>query len=183
MNPAVQNLVISLGAMQLAKKVPFDDPQVLTYVRIAYVATQVIVLGVYFYVGQQIKKKNDQTVLKYVEPSPMDSNGGKLVTTTIRDYDLQETSKLMRAVYFGLAMMSFMHLYLKYTQPLFIQALMGVKTLYDAKPVAIYVFGKPAEGDLKRPFKQGGMFGAAADPQTDKAAIDEAEKKVGKKED
>lgn len=46
----------------------------------------------------------------------------------------------------------------RYTQPLFIQALMGIKNLYDAKPVAIYVFGKPAEGDLKRPFKIAGMF-------------------------
>ncbi len=71
----------------------------------------------------------------------------------------------------------------RYTQPLFIQALMGIKTIYDAKPVAIHVFGKPAEGDLKRPFKAGGMFGAAADPQTDKAAVDEAEKRVGKKEE
>ena len=46
-----------------------------------------------------------------------------------------------------------------------------------------YLLGKPAEGDLKRPFKAGGMFGAASDPQTDKAAIDEAEKRVGKKEE
>ncbi|KAI0788368.1 inorganic phosphate transporter [Fomes fomentarius] len=183
MNPAVTNLVISLGAMQVARRIPFDDPQTLTYVRIAYVATQVTVLGVYYYVAQQIKKKNDQTVLKYVEPSPMGQDGGKLVTTTVRDYDLQETSKLVRAVYFGCAMMAFMHIYMKYTQPLFIQALMGIKTIYDAKPVAIHVFGKPAEGDLKRPFKAGGMFGAAADPQTDKAAVDEAEKRVGKKEE
>jgi hypothetical protein len=63
----------------------------------------------------------------------------------------------------GVAMMTFLHLYLKYTQPLFIQGLMGLKGLYEAKPVALYIFGKPAEGDLKRPFKQppgifGGMF-------------------------
>lgn len=38
---------------------------------------------------------------------------------------------------------------------------MGLKNLYDAKPVAIYILGKPAEGDLKRPFKSGGgMFGS-----------------------
>lgn len=37
---------------------------------------------------------------------------------------------------------------------------MGLKSLYDSKPVALYVLGKPAEGDLKRPFKQaGGLFG------------------------
>lgn len=48
---------------------------------------------------------------------------------------------------------------MKYTQPLFIQALMGLKNLYDAKPVAIHILGKPAEGDLKRPFKAASMFG------------------------
>ena len=35
----------------MARRIPFDDPQVLTYVRIAYVATQITVLGVYYYVG------------------------------------------------------------------------------------------------------------------------------------
>ena len=110
----------------------------------------------------------------------------------MRDYDLSETSKLIRSVYMGLAMMAFMHLYMKYvlspppyssaplslhvcdcrpdttlrrfTQPLFVQALMGLKNLYDAKPVAIYVLGKPAEGDLKRPFKVGGFLGGASLP-------------------
>ncbi|KAL1949979.1 hypothetical protein VTO73DRAFT_8860 [Trametes versicolor] len=183
MNPAMNNLVISLAAMQVAKRVPFEDPQVLIYVRIAYVATQAVVLAVYYYVAQQIRKKNDQTVLKYVEPNAMNKDESKLITTTVRDYDLGEVSKLVRAVYMGLAMMAFMHLYLNYTQPLFIQALMGLKTLYDAKPVSIHLLGKPAEGDLKRPFKVGGMFGAASDPQTDKAAIDEAEKRIGKKDD
>ena len=103
----------------------------------------------------------------------------------------------------GIAMMAVMHIYFKFTQPLFIQALMGVKNLYDAKPVAIYVLGKPATGDLKRPFKAASMFGggqffsshnpfpstlshfttASAGPQTDAASIAEAEKRIGKKEE
>lgn len=49
---------------------------------------------------------------------------------------------------------------IRYTQPLFIQSLMGLKNLYDSKLVMIYILGKPAEGDLKRPFKgSGGMMG------------------------
>ncbi len=56
-------------------------------------------------------------------------------------------------------MMGFLHVYMKYTQPLFIQSLMGLKGLYDAKPVAIHLLGKPAVGDLKRPFKAASMFG------------------------
>ncbi len=46
-------------------------------------------------------------------------------------------------------------------QPLFIQAVVGLKNLYDAKEVTIHIFGKKAEGDLKRPFKTGaGLFGS-----------------------
>jgi hypothetical protein len=185
MNAGVQNLVISLAVMQVARKIPFEDPDVLNYVRIGYVTAQVVILGVYYYVSTTIKRKNDQTVLKYVEPaSPMSTEPGKLVTTTVRDYDLSETSKLLRSVYLGIAMMAFLHGYLKYTQPLFIQALMGIKNLYDAKPVSIHVFGHPAEGDLKRPFKAGpSMFGGGGEPATDNAAITEAEKRVGAKKE
>jgi len=185
MNAGVQNLVISLGAMQLARKIPFDDPQTLTLIRIAYVGVQLAVLAVYYFISLQIKKKNDQTVLKYVEPAgAMSTEDPKLVTTTVRDYDLTETSKGLRSVYTGVAMMGVMHFYFNFTQPLFIQALMGLKNLYDAKIVQIYLMGKPAVGDMKRPFKTQGMFGAAATgPQTDAAAIAEAEKKVGKKEE
>lgn len=41
---------------------------------------------------------------------------------------------------------------------------MGLKNLYDAKPVAIHILGQPAEGDLKRPFKAGGFLGGVSFP-------------------
>lgn len=104
---------------------------------------------------------------------------GQLVTTTVRDYDLSETSKLvrrllcrswrprscnvcqLRSVYMGIAMMGFLHGYMKFTQPLFVQGIMGLKGLYEAVPVKVHLFGHKAEGDLKRPWKAGGgMFGA-----------------------
>ncbi|KXN82119.1 Inorganic phosphate transport protein PHO88 [Leucoagaricus sp. SymC.cos] len=185
MNPAVQNLVVSLVAMQLARKIAFDDPVVLNYVRIGYVTAQVIILAIYYWVSFTVKRKNDQTVLKYVEaPNPMSGEQGKLVTTTVRDYDLAEVSKLLRSAYFGIAMMGVMHGYFKFTQPLFVQALMGLKGLFDAKPVAIHILGKPATGDLKRPFNTPSLMGPAPGPKTDAASIAEAEKRAGsKKED
>ena len=54
MNPAVTNLMISLGAMQLAKKVPFDDPTVLMAVRIGYLTSQAICIGVYLYISYKV---------------------------------------------------------------------------------------------------------------------------------
>jgi len=102
----------------------------------------------------------------------------------------------------GIAMMGFTHFYFDSTQPLLAQSLMGIKNIYDAKPSAIHLLGKPAVGDLKHPFQAAGMFGAsafsvyvisfirllltssvalAAGPQTDAEAIAKAEKKIGKK--
>jgi len=62
-------------------------------------------------------------------------------------------------------MMTFLHIYLKYSQPLFVQAIMAFKSLYEAKIVKIHVLDQKAEGDLKRPFKSGpGLFGGGACP-------------------
>ncbi|PPQ91896.1 hypothetical protein CVT25_000707 [Psilocybe cyanescens] len=45
-----------------------------------------------------------------------------------------------------------MHIYFKFTQPLFVQALIGISHLYDAKDVSM-----PASGDLQRPVKAAGI--------------------------
>lgn len=42
--------------------------------------------------------------------------------TTNKDYDAAELTKLIRGIFTGLAMMAFLHGYLGYTQPLFMQA-------------------------------------------------------------
>jgi len=163
--------------MQVARKLNFEDPETLLYVRIGYATTQVLTLAAYFYVASKIRAKKDMTTLKYVEPpSPLSGESDKVITTTVRDYDLGETSKLIRAVYMAVAMMGFMHIYMKFTQPLFIQGLMGLKSLYEAKPIQIHLFGKPAEGDLKRPFKASGGLFPGMEAQTDKYSVEKAEK-------
>ncbi|KAL1695152.1 inorganic phosphate transporter Pho88 [Schizophyllum commune] len=186
MNPAVQNMVTSLVLMQVGKRIPFERPDVLNYARIAYVAIQVIILGTYYYISMKIKAKDDKTVLKYVEPpAPMSGQTeGELVTTTVRDYDLAETSKAIKGAYTGIAIIAVMHLYFKFTQPLFMQSVLGLKGLYESKMVQLYILGKAAEGDLKRPFKSAaGFLAAAPGPQTDSAAIAAAEKRAAKKDE
>ena len=97
---------------------PYDKPETLLYLRIAYVVSQLIQFGVMYFLSLKVKAKNDLTTLKYVEPKSAGSQEpGALVTTTNRDYDLAEISKQMRSTLMGVGMIAFMHLYLKYTQP------------------------------------------------------------------
>lgn len=123
----------------------------------------------------------DLTTLKYVEPA--NAFGGqeepKLVTTTIKEYDIKQVNSAIRGVFTGIAMMGFMHIYMKYTNPLLLQSIMPIKSAIEQNIVQIHVFGKPAIGDLKRPFKAASMFGGAGmgggDIKTDKKTISAAE--------
>ena len=51
--------------MQVSKKIPFDDPNVLWGVRGLYVASNLIIIGVYLYVQSKIngKKGTSQVLL------------------------------------------------------------------------------------------------------------------------
>merc|ERR1712072_1079244 len=166
--------------MQVGRKIDMNSPDSVFYLRVAYVASQLLQLAVCYFLTLKIKSKNDNTILKYVEPkAPGQQEPAKLATTTNRDYDLSEVSKQVRTTLMGMAMIGFMHLYMGYTQPLFIQSLMPLKSLFDNTEVKIHLRGHPATGDLKRPFKAPGLMGAMGTPETDKAAIAEAEKNSG----
>ncbi|KAF4119505.1 hypothetical protein GMORB2_4635 [Geosmithia morbida] len=179
-SPQITNLIIMLGMMQVSKRVPFDDPSVLDLIRIGYVSSNVIIGLIYVYVQFQINKKKDMTTLKYVEPAPVGSSEEpKLVTTTIHAYDSQQVKTAFRGQLMGLAMMSFMHIYLQYNNPLLIQSIIPLKTALENNLVKIHLYGQPASGDLKRPFKSGGGFMSAMQGggvQSDRKAIETAER-------
>lgn len=43
--------------MQVSKRIPFEDPQVLMGVRILYVVSNLIIFAIYYYIGMKIKAK------------------------------------------------------------------------------------------------------------------------------
>ena len=51
------NLVIILGMMQVSKKIPFEDPQVLMGIRALYIISNLIILGIYLFMQQKINSK------------------------------------------------------------------------------------------------------------------------------
>jgi hypothetical protein len=123
----------------------------------------------------------DLTTLKYVEPAPLGSGEEpKLVTTTVHKYDVDQMKTLYKSQMMGVGMMAVMHLYFKYTNPLLIQSIIPLKTAFEGNEVKIHLFGKPAIGDLKRPFKAAAGFmsglAAGAAPAQDKKSVEAAEK-------
>lgn len=188
-----------MGMMQVSKKIPFEDPQVLMGVRALYIISNLIIAGIYLYMQQKINAKKgssalslahdyialttffkDLTTLKYVEPPPMGSSEEpKLVTTTVHSYDLQQLRGLFKSQLMGVGMMAVMHIYFKYTNPLLIQSIIPLKGAFEGNLVKIHLFGQPAVGDLKRPWKAaGGLMGmgGAGDPKADKKSIEQAER-------
>jgi Phosphate transport (Pho88) len=118
-------------------------------------------------------------MLKYVEPAPMGSGEEpKLVTTTIQEYDNSQLKSLFKSQLMGIGMMGVMHLYFKYTNPLLIQSIIPVKGALEGNLVKVHIYGKPAAGDLKRPWKTaGGMMGMGqGEVKSDRASIEAAEK-------
>jgi hypothetical protein len=179
MNPAISNLVIMLVMMQVSKRLDFENPDVVFYVRVAYATATLTTLAIYLYTKQVILKKNDLTTLKYVSsPNTMAGESeGKLTVTTVKEYDLQQVQSSIKSVFTSLAMMGFMHLYMKYTNPLVMQSISPVKSALESNIVKIHIFGKAASGDLKRPFKAASLFGGFGgdDVKTDKQTIEQAE--------
>ncbi|KAI9924337.1 hypothetical protein MW887_007289 [Aspergillus wentii] len=98
------------------------------------------------------------------------------VTTTVMDYDKGQLRTLMKGQLMGVGMMGVMHLYFQYTNPLLIQSIIPLKTALESNLVKIHVWGKPATGDLQRPFKAANSFMSQGQVKSDKASIQNAEK-------
>lgn len=102
----------------------------------------------------------------------------KLITTTVHAYDTQQLRALYKSQLMGVGMMAVMHLYFKYTNPLLIQSIIPLKSALEGNLVKIHIFGRPASGDLKRPFKAAGGFlsGMQGEVKGDKKSVEAAER-------
>jgi hypothetical protein len=119
------------------------------------------------------------TTLKYVEPAPMGSGDEpKLVTTTINEYDNTQVMALYKSQLMGVGMMAFMHIYLKYTNPLLIQSIIPLKGAFEGNLVKVHLLGQQAVGELKRPWKAASGFPGmgGGEVKSDKASVEAAEK-------
>ncbi|KAI8885876.1 hypothetical protein K501DRAFT_178950 [Backusella circina FSU 941] len=142
--------------MQLAKKIDWEDPNVLTFARIGYFGAQLLVVGLSYGLIAFINKKNDTTVLTYENPAKPSLSGEtstpQTITTTIRDYDVDQMNQFIKSTLTSVVIISIMHFKFHFTQPLLMQSIMPIKNLLAHKEALIHLWGDAPEGNLARPF-------------------------------
>ncbi|EPY54244.1 pho88 family protein [Schizosaccharomyces cryophilus OY26] len=176
-NPQVKSIAITGALMSLTKVIDFSKPYLLLPLRISYAVVTLIQVGLFFYTKTIIQKKNDLTVLKYVEPaSPISGREhAKFVATTIREYDLNKLLASFKQMLITICTTMFMHLYMGYAPPLLFQLVSAIRGFLDENEMKIHLLNKPATDDLKRPFKSGGLLASYGQVLTDKRSVEEAE--------
>lgn len=102
------------------------------------------------------------------------------ITTTNCDYDQQQVWQQIKQVAMGVAILGLVHYKWGYVQPLLFQSILPLKNVIDASVYKVHLLGKPAEGDLKRPWKAaspldafGGSGAAATNPTGVDGVVDE----------
>lgn len=141
------------------------------YLRAAYITSQVIILGIYWYVSTIITAKNDETKIRYTETkSPweqaaaMDPNNSaasatpNVTETTVMKYDMLKIKEVYKQTVIPVAIIMFLHFKFGYVRPLLLQSILPFRNVYSNPLVQIHLLGKQAVGDLARPFKVKNMF-------------------------
>ncbi|CCD22941.1 Snd3p NDAI_0A07870 [Naumovozyma dairenensis CBS 421] len=181
MNSQVSNIVIMLVMMQASRRIDMENETNIFYIRAAYGTSFIIGFLIYQFARRKIISRNDITELKY-KHKEQGTNKEVEIVTTVKEYDLQEIDAAIKSTFTNLAMMGFMHLYMKYTNPLFMQSISPIKSALEHNEVQIHLFSKAATGDLKRPFKTPSLMdsfmnaGAGATAQS--ADVDEELPKI-----
>ncbi|KAL0089849.1 inorganic phosphate transporter Pho88 [Phycomyces blakesleeanus] len=183
LNHQLFNVGFFFFTRQMIKTFHWDNPEYVPLIRAIYLVTQVCIIGIGYWLIAVVRKKNDHTVLRYVEASNSgwDGTGGEdqLVNTTNLDYDVAEIKKNIKQAFTGIAIVAFLHLQFHYVQPIIVQSVLGFKTFLLTKEARIHVWGEKTVGDLRRPFRIEsplGIFPEKRQPKVDQGSIKRAEK-------
>ena len=93
----------------------------------------------------------DMTILKGEESIANDTL--ETPTTSIYNHDTQQWCSLIKNQLMSISMVAILHLYFKLPNPLLVQSIMTLKGALQSQLVLVHVFGKPAVGDLRRPWE------------------------------
>ena len=116
--------------------------------------SQAFLFGLYYYILSLVRKKNETKVIRVTEPTkPFSTETPQMKEMTIRAYDESKLTEAMNQLIFSFLFMMFLHWKFEFVHPLLLQSIIPLKTAFFAPMVQLHIMGKPATGDLERPFK------------------------------
>ncbi|KAI8327729.1 inorganic phosphate transporter Pho88 [Chlamydoabsidia padenii] len=184
-NHPLFNVAFFIIGKYLTKDIPLDDPHVVSLIRNIYLVAQALIVGLNYWLIAVVRKKNDQTTLRFVEPGAQGWDGSTgqdvLINTTFAEYDVAQIKKDINKQFTGIAIIAFVHLQFHYIQPLILQSIMGFKTFLVSKEARIHLWhASTSSGELRRPFRIESSFGMMVpenrQPKTDRASIKKVER-------
>lgn len=159
--------------------------------RLAYGASQLLSLLFCMWLRSRINqkgdKKNNVVVEDPAKPFTDEYDPGwqhvlihgrepKKRKLTVQAYDLEEIGKQINQILMSFGILSAIHYFFGYSQPLFMQAILPWKNLLTHQLSLVHLWGCKAEGDLQRPWKPANPFGSLMNTKDE--ASEEGEEKV-----
>lgn len=87
-----------------------------------------------------------------------DADENEVITQTVMEYDLSKCKQMFSNVAITVALSGFLYYKFQIIKPLAIQSVFAIKNLIEQPLVMIHIFGRPATGELARPFKSGNFL-------------------------
>jgi len=174
-------VVFTVGVIQMIKKPFMKDPAVINGVKVAFVITAVIQLAIAYYIKRKVSKANNQKKFKYKpEASLLSASEGQdqEVEITYSEYDSNEATKMLRSIAFNSILYTALSFKLKNTQPMILQMLNLLKSLFLSPLYRAHLYGM----DVKRPFERNILISFNKAAAEEEVAPTQAEKKKKKEE-
>ncbi|ORX87114.1 hypothetical protein BCR32DRAFT_324596 [Anaeromyces robustus] len=175
-NRAIFSMFMMFFLMHFISRIDFDVQPRKTYLICAYAFSQIITLVFAGLIYLKINKVNDKNLI-HIRNTGMVANaqnaaeGGEnneVITQTIREYDLGKCKQMVFNVAMTVGFSTLLYYKFNMIRPLAIQSALAIKNLYEQPLVRIHLLGKPATGELARPFNVNGLFGQKEEALTDK---------------
>lgn len=172
-NPLV-TMAIVFGSIQMLRFVDLTSPRTIQLLRGGYILSQMLMLLLWNWLrGKAMAVKKGTELVEVTETAaPFSGQPAKKTKMTVAEYDSLEARKQMQQVVIGSVLMLVLHFWLGMVQALVLQIILPWKSLLTQPLVQIYIFGYPATGALKRPFKQPNPFAEFMQEQTAEPASD-----------
>lgn len=170
-SPSMQ-IYTTFGTILVSRKIDMFSPKVVKVIRFLFILQLVIQQAFIFYVRIMAKRANDTTPVETKNPlanmveSQLESAGGgndmvkNLASSflkkesTVRDYDIRQTTVMQGSILFNMVMMWFLHFKMQQVQPLFVSIVNGFMQLAYNPLFQVYIMGR----NLERPFKSPEVF-------------------------